>query len=148
MTDRDFQIDGKEFKLSKIDAFKQFHIVRKLGPILGDIIPVAQKLKSLSPKADSTSSDQMVQEIGVLVKPIMDGLSKLTEEDANKVLLGLLASVEIKQSQGNWARIAREDSLMIENLDLKVMLQAAGRAFMYNLSGFFAIAPQVSHGGK
>ena len=62
--------------------------------------------------------------------------------------MGLLSSVEIKQSAGNWARIARDENLMIQDLDLGTMLQAAGRAFAYNLAGFFAIAPQTSHGEK
>ena len=65
------------------------------------------------------------------------------------MLLGLLSSVEVKQMPaGNWARIAREDMIMMQDLELPVLLQAAGRAFAYNLAGFFAIAPQTSHGEK
>lgn len=145
MSERDFQAGGKEFKLSKIDAFKQFHIVRRLGPILGDIIPVAQKLKGM--KTEGQSEDEKFEMIAEIAKPVMQGLSKLSDEDANRVLLGLLSSVEVKQQTGNWARIARDENLMIQDLELPIMLQVAGRAFAYNLAGFFAIAPQASHGG-
>lgn len=146
MSERDFQAGGREFKLSKIDAFKQFHIVRRLGPILGDIIPIAKKIAGT--KATSQSDEEQFETIAELVKPIMQGLSKLSDDDANKVLLGLLSAVEVKQSAGNWARISRDENLMIQDLELPVMLQAAGRAFAYNLSGFFSIAPQVSsHAG-
>lgn len=146
MSERDFQIGAQEFKLSKIDPFKQFHIVRRLGPILGDIIPVAQSIKNAV--SGEQSEDQKFETIAKLVQPILNGLSKLSDEDSNRVLLGLLSSVEMKQSPaGNWARVARDESLMIETLDLPVLLQAAGRAFAYNLSGFFCTAHQTSHGG-
>jgi hypothetical protein len=147
MSERDFKAGGREFKLSKLDAFKQFHIVRRLGPILGDIIPVAQKLKGI--KEEGQSEEEKFETIAQLAKPIMEGLSKLSDQDANIVLLGLLSSVEVKQQPANnWARIARDGNLMIQDMELPVMLQVAGRAFAYNLAGFFAIAPQTSHGGK
>lgn len=145
--DRDFSIGGKEFRLSKLDAFKQFHIVRRLGPILGDVIPVAQKLGGM--KEDGLSEQQKLEQFADIAKPILEGLSKLSEADANTVLLGLLSAVEIKQAPvGNWARLARDGNMMIQDLDLPVMLQAAGRAFAYNLAGFFATAHQTSHGAQ
>lgn len=148
MADKDFEIGGREFKLSKIGAFEQFHIVRRLGPILGDIIPVAQGIKGTLSDKEQTE-EQKFETIAKIAQPILNGLSKLSDIDANKVLLGLLSSVEIKQAPvGNWARIARGEMLMIQDLELPTMLQVAGRAFAYNLSGFFATAPQTSHGGK
>lgn len=145
-SDRDFEVGSRQFKLSKIDAFKQFHIVRRLGPILGDIIPVARQLAKN--KMDQMSEEQKLDAIASLGSPIMAGISKLSDEDANKVLLGLCSAVEMKQSSGNWARVATDAGLMFEDLDLPTLLQIAGRAFAYNLAGFFALAPQVSHGQK
>lgn len=147
MNERDFQAGGHDFKLNKIDPFKQFHIVRRLGPILGDIIPVAQKIKSTI--SGEQSEDEKFETIAQIAQPILNGLSKLSDEDANKVLLGLLSAVEVKQlPAGNWAKIAREESLMIQTIELQVLLQVAGRAFAYNLAGFFATAHQTSRGGK
>lgn len=147
MSDRDFEIGARKFKLNKIDAFKQFHIVRRLGPILGDIIPVAQKL--VGSKIDDLSEDQKLEQIAKLAAPLMTGFSKLSDEDANKVLLGLCSAVEMQQMPaGNWARVATDSMVMFQDLDLAVLLQVAGRAFVYNLSGFFASAPQTSRNGK
>lgn len=147
MTEREFEIGTRKFKLNKIDAFKQFHIVRRLGPILGDLITSMQgmsKLKTL----DTASETEKLDQIAKLVSPIMNGLSKLSDEDANKVLLGLCSAVEVQQMPvGNWARVGSDAGLMMQDLELPVLLQIAGRAFAYNLAGFFAIAPQVSHGG-
>jgi hypothetical protein len=147
MNERDFSLGDKKFQLSKIDAFKQFHIVRRLGPILGDIIPVAQKLKNLG--TEGISEEQKLEQSSQLLSPIMTGLSKLSDADANLVLLGLLSSVSIHQPEfNNWAKVATGETLSFSNLGLPTLFQLAGRAFFFNLSDFFSIAPQISHGGK
>lgn len=147
-SERDFQAGGREFKLNKIDAFKQFHVVRRLGPLLGEIIPAAQKIAKLNSKTDQ-SEEEKFDQIAMLARPLMDGFAKLSDEDANRVLLTLLEAVEIKQPSSNsWARIARDGNMMIQDLELPLMLQCAARAFGYNLQSFFALAPQTSHGGK
>lgn len=146
MVERDFQVDGREFKLNKIDPFKQTHIVRRLGPILGDIIPVAQKLQKQV--GDSKTEDQKLESIFEVLQPLLVGFSKLSDEDFDKVFLGLLNAVEVKQAPaGNWARVARDGMLMMQDLDLPVLFRVAGMAFAYNLSGFFRTAPQISQGG-
>lgn len=146
MNERDFQIGERNFKLNKIDVFKQFHIARRLSPIMGDIMAVAPKIKGLD---ENMPEDKKLEAIALLAKPVMDGFSKLSDVDANFVLLGLCSAVEVHQpTSNNWARVAREDSLMFGDIELPSLLQVAARSFMYNVSGFFSIAHQVSHGGK
>lgn len=142
MDSNKFSIGGMEFTVSKINALKQFQIVRRIAPILADLVPVAQKFSKLT-------ESQLKEDQAELIAPIMSGISKLSDADANKVLFALLAAVEIKQMPiGNWARVANDDRLMFEDLELPVLLQIAGRAFAFNMSGFFSAMPQVSHGGQ
>lgn len=143
MTDNNFSLGERQFKLSKINAMKQFHIVRRIAPILGDLLP-AMKGMSQVQKADDMSASEQFDKMAELAAPIMTGLSKLSDKDADMVLMGLLAAVEMKQETGNWARLSNGDQLMFQDLDLPVLLQAAGKAFAFNLSGFFAVLPQVS----
>lgn len=141
MNEREFSIGDKNFKLSKIDAFKQFHIVRRIAPILADLIPMATKFSKLTP-------EQMQQDQFESLAPIMNGISRLSDADADLVMLGLLSAVEIQQSSGGWARIAVGQNMMFGDLDLNTMLNVAGRAFMYNMASFFAGMPQALSGGK
>jgi hypothetical protein len=60
------------------------------------------------------------------------------------VLFGLLASVEVQQAAGNWARVSSNSMLMIQDIELPILLQIAGRAFMFNLAGFFGALPHQS----
>lgn len=143
MTDREFEIGGRKFKLLKIDAFKQFHIIRRLGPVLSDLLPA---MKGVNPKVlETMSEEEKLDRIAKFVTPIMTGLSKLSDEDSDLVLFGLLHAVEVQQVAGNWARVASGSTppmLMIQDMDLPVLLQLAGRAFIFNLSGFFTALPR------
>lgn len=144
MTEREFTIGSDRFQLYKIDAFKQFHIVRRLGPILKDIIPIAKQAKNVN--LEGMSEDQKLDHFSKLIGPIMEGISKLSDADANLVLLGLCGSVQIHQSKfNNWAWVATGDTLSF-TLSLPVLLQIAARAFAFNLADFFATAHQVTHG--
>lgn len=143
----DFEVNGKKFKVSKIDALKQFHIVRRLGPILSDIIPLAKKFKDNAPKAmkGELSEAEMFADITALAQPIMNGLSKLKDEDAELVLLGLCSAVEIHQPEtNNWMPLSDGKQFRYQLLEFPELIQCAGRAFAFNLSGFFASARQSS----
>jgi cytochrome c551/c552 len=138
--EKNFELGGRKFQLSKLDAFKQYHIVRRVGPILSDLLPAMSKAKADDSKL---SQEEKLENIANFLTPIMNGLSKLSDGDAEFVLLGLLQAVEVKQEPlGNWGKVAVNSMLMMQDLELPILLQLAGRAFFYNLSGFFAALPQ------
>lgn len=139
--DKNFTYGGRDFQLGKIDAFKQFHIVRRIAPILADLIPAmhgSSKFRDLNSIDHLPEKDQLDM-VAKVAGPVMNGLSKLSDADAELVLFGLLSSIEIKQSAGNWAKVASSQMLMIQDLELAALLQLAGRAFVFNLSSFFAV---------
>lgn len=142
MTERDFEIGTRKFKLGKLDAFKQFHIVRRMGPILSNLLPVIKSAQKGKKKDfESLSEAEKFDQIAQFAGPLMNGLAGLSDADADLVLFGLLSSVEMQQVQGNWAKVSTPSMLMIQDLELPVLLNIAGRAFMFNLSSFFAALP-------
>lgn len=136
-----FKIGERDFKLSKINAMKQFHVVRRIGPILSEMIPAMQEITSK--KQENLSEEEKLEMAAKFAGPIMNGLSRLSDKDSEFVLYTLLASVEIKQ-EGNYARLVVNDALMFDNLGLSLLLQVAGKAFMFNLSGFFGALQRSS----
>jgi len=139
--DRDFQLGGKNFKLNKIDAINQFHVVRRIGPILSDLLPAlkdAQKINSL----DKVTQEDQLENLAKVLAPVMTGFSKLSDEDAEFVLHSLLKLVEMQQPAGNWAKISTGKLLMFQDLELPFLINLASRAFAFNMSGFFAALPQ------
>lgn len=146
MSERDFSIGERNFKLSKIDALKQFHIVRRLAPLLGDLIPVAQKLQKMGEINVEQLTEEQMAVFGPSVSKALELFSKLSDDDSEMVLKGLCAAVEIQQER-NWARLVAGNAFMFQDLSLPVLLQCAGRAFLYNLGSFSNALPKVSHGG-
>jgi hypothetical protein len=138
-----FSIGEREFSLSKINAIQQYHIVRRLAPVLAELLPVAQKYGKMTPEQlDSRVAEDSLGDLA----PVLNGIAKLSDADSNKILYGLLAAVQVKQGQGNWANVSSGEQLMFQDMELPVLLQVAGRALMFNLSGFFATLPQVTRG--
>ena len=142
MNGNDMTIGGVEFKFSKLDAFKQFHITRKVGPVLADLLPAMKSAKAIQSQENMSEEDKF-DKMAELADPLLKGLAKLSDADSEFILNGLLYSVEMKQAvTGNWARVSDGKMMMIQNLELPVILQLAGKAFVYNLAGFFTGSPR------
>lgn len=139
--DNSFSIGGIEFKFRKLDVFKQFHVARKIAPLLADILPAMKKVKDLSDKPEISESEKFDQ-FAELAQPFVAGLAKLPDAESEKLLKTLLSSVDIKDGLGVWSAVSTESMIMHQNLELPVLLQLAGKAFMHNLSGFFAALPR------
>lgn len=143
MNEGTFELNGTRYKTNKISPMKQFHIVRRIGPILSDLMPamgdIAKSLKATGTQPEKIDFDQIAK----FVSPIMSGLSKLDDADSELVLYGLLSGVERNQ-MGAWSYVSDGKTLMFQDLDLPAMLQLAGRSFMFNLSGFFSALPSTS----
>jgi hypothetical protein len=142
MTDREFEVGGRKFKLSKVDAIRQFHIVRRIGPLLAELVPAMSGIAKA--KVDSLSETEKLEEFGKIAAPLMQGLSKLSDVDADFVLYRLLGCVEVHQPQFNsWAKVATDAGVVMQDLELPILLQLAGRALMFNLTGFFSSLPRT-----
>lgn len=136
--DNKFSVGPRHFSLTKLNAREQFHVVRRMGPTL---IESLAKLGQLQ-KIKATSTEKQLEQIGKVLAPVLGGLAKLSQEDADYVLDALLSCVEVQQAGGNWAKVFANGVMMVNDLEFPVMMQVASRAFMFNLSGFFPELPQ------
>lgn len=127
----DFEVMGVTYRCSKLSANEQWHIVRRLLPVISQIAPVAGK-----------------SEAGAEALPLIaDALARLSNSDDEYVRFGLLSCVKRKQEQGlGWAAVSTGHQLMFEDIDMAIMLQLCAKAFMHNLSGFFAALPSDLQG--
>ncbi len=135
-----FELAGREFQIGRMDLFKQFHVGRKVAPILARMAAAGKDFMALSGTKDvgdeKLSEAEKLQATVALVQPIAEGLSELDDKDSEFVLMNLLAAVEIKQGD-HWAKLATPTTLMFQDMELPVLLQLAGRVFAENLGGFF-----------
>lgn len=128
----DFDVNGRTYRAGTIDARTQFHIVRRLGPVLSELVPVVQ----------AGNMD------GLAALPALAGaLAKISDADADYCLFGLLKAVSRKQDQGlGWGPVCSGTTLLYDDITMPLMLQLAWQAFQQNLSSFFAAFPSALAG--
>lgn len=135
----EFQLADRSYRVGKIDARAQFHIVRRLAPILGELTGALQGRVSGSAATDEASKAKAVMDI---LPPIAEALAKLSDADADYVIFGLLKAVVRKEDQGlGWFPVSTGDRLMYDDITMPMMLQLAWKALAFNMSGFFAALP-------
>lgn len=122
----ELELDGHTYRVGKLDARAQFHIVRRLAPVLGELAPALQGGKG-----------------GLDALPLIaTAVAKLSDADADYCIFGLLKVVSRKQPNGlGWGPVATENLLMYDDIGMTQMLKLAWEALTFNMSGFFAALP-------
>lgn len=122
----EFELDGHTYRTGKLDARAQFHIMRRLAPVLGEIAPALQ--------GNAKGVDSL--------PAIAAAVAKLSDADADYCIFGLLKVVSRKQPNGlGWGAVSVDQSLMYDDIDMAKMLKLAWESMTSNMSGFFAALP-------
>lgn len=145
----EFSVGGTTYRCTKLGAREQFHIVRRLAPVLGQLAPAFQK--SYGNRAATSAPAQGEENKGDKLSAVLDTLpvvaqaiAGLSDADADYVIFGLLKAVSRNMGQGlGWAPVCSIDGyqLQYQDIDMPTMLKLAAKALQFNLSGFFSALP-------
>jgi len=95
----EFEFNGHDYRIGKLSAFQQFHVHRKIAPLIPALIPIFMKLKAGGLKGDLVSLPELLQ-------PFADGLSAMQDEAAEYVIGTCLSVLQRKNKEkGNWVSI-------------------------------------------
>lgn len=123
------EIGGQKYRIGRIDARKQFHVARRLAPILASL------------GASSFKGDGFTKFLG----PISEALSTMSDEDVDYVIDACLSACQRLQANGQGAPvIARGGGLMFEDIDMGQMIQLTVKVIQQNMAGFFPGAGAAS----
>ena len=127
----EFQLGDHKYTVGKLDARTQFQIVRRLAPVLSELVP------ALKTKGNAQDFEALV--------PLAGAIAKLSDEDADYCLFGLLKVVYRDQGNGlGTGPVCTGTSLMYQDIDMQKMLQLAWKSMSFNMSGFFVGLPSAS----
>jgi hypothetical protein len=131
----EFTIGDKQYRSSKMNAFDQFHVARKVAPL---ITKMGERQGLV---ADSGLPEMLA--------PLVDALAAMPEEDCNYVLYHCLAVVQRYQGGTLWAPVwsVSAKRLMFEDIDLGAMIQITIQVLSDNL-GNFLNTPGSALGGQ
>jgi hypothetical protein len=127
----DFTVGEHQYHAERIPALQQFHIMRRLAPFIGQVVPVVGAIKGKGADAGMEA-----------VKPLADALASMSDADANYVLFGLLrfAKRAVPGGLGAVAVVVGEQ-LNHQDITMLQMLQIAWQVLRVNMADFTAALP-------
>ncbi len=156
----EIELNGERYAVGKLSALQQFHVSRRIAPIIPSLIPVLMRFATgydaLVPARGPADAPEaagaadaaedagalrdvlrMVDVVTPVLQPFADALAGLRDEDAEYVFGTCLSVVERRQDHG-WSRIwsSAQQTAMFDDLDLGVMLPLVARVVIANLGPF------------
>ena len=134
----EFEVAGTKYRSSKLNAFEQLHVFRKLAPIVG---AAGSLVEAIRPREGESLLDLRVDAL----MPLITAISEMPEDDVNFVLKKCLSVVQRSQATAAgeaWANVwsPGADRPMFEDIDAMQMIQIALAVIQDNL-GNFSFAP-------
>jgi hypothetical protein len=129
--EKEVEVGGNTYKIGTLSAITQFQIVRRLGPLVADLL--AARSGAESEKADGTTFLENI------APKLASSLAGLSDEATEYVLYGCLSVVSRKVGPA-WAPTLSKNGkqLMYQDIDLMGMIQLVTAVLEDSLSSFFS----------
>lgn len=128
----DFTINGNVYRIgTKLDAFKQWGIVRRLAPVIVDLVGAR----------DAFVRRDEVGHLDRALRLLTAAIGKISDDDAQFVFSICLAAT-LRQQGSGWAAVALPGGqLMFADISLPEVLGITVRVILDHLSGFTDALP-------
>ena len=129
----EIELHGQSYRIGKLDAFKQFHVSRKIAPMVPTLIPIFVEISS---NADIFGD---IDRLSTALLPFADAVAGMKDEDAEYVISTCLSSVQRKSGTA-WAKVWNDqaNACMFDDLDLSTMLPLVVHSIKENLGSFIS----------
>lgn len=143
----ELEIGGNAYRINSMPAMTQFHVMRKLGPVLPGIVPVLAQAAAALPQADgqedggTMTTVDGVAAIAMAARPLLDGLAAMADADAEYVINHCLSAVMRRDPGGkSWSAVSRDGVTMFDDIDLMTSMQIVWAVLRENYTSFFRAA--------
>lgn len=126
----EIELNGQTYRIGKLNAMTQFHVSRRIAPLIPTLVPVFVQLSKEGLAGD-------LGRFGEALGPFAEGISEMDDAASEYVLSNCLSVVHRQNGQG-WAPIwsKAHNACMFEDIDLSVMLNLAVRVIQDSLAPF------------
>jgi hypothetical protein len=140
----EFELDGNAYRMGRLTAKQQFHVSRRIAPLLPPLLPVFLQI------ARDAGGDKLTLAAAVapLLQPLASALSDLKDEDAERVMDTCLSVVQRRADGGNYTAVwnqAAGMAMFADMEDLAKLLPLVVRVIVDSLgpfiSGFLTALP-------
>lgn len=126
-------IAGQNYRIGKLNALTQFHVVRRLGPVLATMGVSMGMLK----QGLNLTQESFLELLG----PITGVLAQMSNEDTDYIIFTCLSAVSRQQGDTGFAPVATANRLMFEDIDLPAMLRLVVEVLKASLGNFLMELP-------
>lgn len=132
-TETEFEFGGEAYRIGVINAEEQFHIFRRLAPMVATMgVEMLRLLSRQQDTAEMSKTDWMVT-----VAPVIGEMARMPQEDVDYVIKHSLKVVR-RRDGDMWAPLLNASgSLMYQNLSMPAMLRLIFEVLRHNLDDFF-----------
>lgn len=130
MSNPEVTIGEEVYQIGKLPAMTQFHVVRRIGPVLAQmgvsVTEMAAAGKSLRADADLLS----------IMGTVSDVVARMSNEDVEYVIYSCLAVVRRRQGE-RFMPVMTGKSFQFQDIDMQKMMHLTVEVLKENLGGFF-----------
>jgi hypothetical protein len=131
---QEIEIEDHRYRTGRLNAFQQFHLFRKLMPILSGMGATFADLPT------QQSAEQMETDTAFwgALGPAAAAIAEMSQEDSEYILQTCLKVCSVWNGQ-SWVRITTPSGeLMFEDINMMVMLRLTFAVMQDNLQSFFS----------
>lgn len=145
------EVGGVGYRIERLDAMKQFHVARRIAPVLPALVAALPSEPPPNPEAAAEGEapkglPAVTDEFFAALGPLTEAVAKMPDEDANFIISTCLGVCLRANKHGTgWSPVmAPNGRLMFQDIELPQMLQLTWAVIEENLGGFFAAMPSTS----
>jgi hypothetical protein len=124
-------VEGHVYSIGKLDTIKQFHVARRLTPILA-ALGSSMRGAILSGNGEA----QMAEVFSLASGPLSEVLAKMGDAESEYILFTCLGVV-FRQEQNVWAPVTAGKMMAYRDISLRAMMDLVVLVVQENLGNFF-----------
>jgi hypothetical protein len=145
----EFEVNSHHYRATKLDAFQQWNVTRRLLPVIGGAADTFLKAaKALSNGQDAKQALAVLMETNPsnIIEPLTKALGEMTDVDSQFIITTCLSRVQRQQGSAWAAMVAANGQLMFgADLDMVEMLSVVWKVIESNLLSFSSGQPETGN---
>lgn len=143
----EFEIGGKKYRSTKMNAFDQLHVMRKLAPIFAGVGSMKDIMFTVTADVDGAEKNSAEEKSSAAVAAIAKAVSDIPEADLNSVLAKCCAATSREVGVAGFAPIWNRSAnqLMYDDIEWIDLIQIVANVIGDNLGNFSTALPSMSN---
>lgn len=127
---KEIEVGGNMYQLGRLDAMKQFHVSRRLVPVLASFSELGEAFKA-------KDGDESMNIAALL--PLGEAIAKLSDADAEYIIKTCLGVVKrLDKTSDRYTALMVRDQFAYQDLSMVEMVRLTGEVVMENMGDFFS----------